>query len=373
MIYLDNAATTRPNEQAVLRASEAVSSIWYNPSALYEGGGLARKTIDSAREKLLLFAADSSAFELIFTSCGTEADNQAIFGAAKRGNFVTTAGEHAAVYACAQELKNRGVEVRYEPLRSDGSVDCEALLNLVDGNTSLVSVIHVNNETGAINPVAELAARIKQINPRTVFHSDGVQAFGKIPVRLTKHIDLYSVSAHKIGGLKGVGALIKRRSLSLSPYLYGGGQEGGKRSGTENVLGILAFSYSADSAFHALEENAKRVSFLREKLWNSLDKNIFFRLSSVSGTPYILSVSASGLKGEVLQRMLSDKGVYVGTGSACSSKRPHSRVMEACGHKKELLEGVLRLSFSAETTEEEIVEAARIINNVASRLQGRLK
>ena len=146
-----------------------------------------------------------------------------------------------------------------------------------------------------------------------------------------------------------------------------------QRSGTENVLGILAFSYSADSAFHALEENAKRVSFLREKLWNSLDKNIFFRLSSVSGTPYILSVSASGLKGEVLQRMLSDKGVYVGTGSACSSKRPHSRVMEACGHKKELLEGVLRLSFSAETTEEEIVEAARIINNVASRLQGRLK
>lgn len=373
MIYLDNAATTRPNEAAVARAQEALSTIWFNPSALYAGGIAARNAVKSAREKLLSFIADEAAFELLFTSCGTEADNQAIFGAAKRGNFVTTAGEHAAVYACAQELKNRGIEVRYAPLHTDGSVDCDVLINLVDGNTSLVSVIHVNNETGAINPISEIAARIKKKNPRTLFHSDGVQAFGKIPVRLTGNIDLYSISAHKIGGLKGTGALVKRKSLSLPPYLYGGGQEGGKRSGTENVFGILAFAYAAESTFQALEQNEKRIVRLREEIWSALDKNIFTRLSPEHGTPYILSVAAGGLRGEVLQRMLSDESVYAGTGSACSSKHPYSRVIEACGHKKELLEGVLRLSFSAETTEEEGIAAAKIINAVAARLQEKLK
>nr|MDE7158353.1 aminotransferase class V-fold PLP-dependent enzyme [Clostridiales bacterium] len=207
MIYLDNAATTRPNEEALKKARVCLTEKWHNPSALYAGGNEAAKEIKAAREALLRCIADASVHELIFTSGGTEADNQAVFCGARRGNAVTTAGEHAAIFSGFQELKSRGIEPRYAKLNADGSVNEEDLLRLVDNNTSLVSVIHVNSETGAVNDIVSLAKKVKQKNPRTLFHSDGVQAFGKVPVRLSKEVDLYSVSAHKIGGVKGVGAL----------------------------------------------------------------------------------------------------------------------------------------------------------------------
>ena len=193
MIYLDNAATTRPLKSAVSAAERALYDLYFNPSALYAGGIRTYREIDGARGEILSLLADRENFELVFTSCGTEADNQAIFGSVKRGNFVTTVGEHAAVYECAKELKNRGTDVRFAPLNGDGSVNEDELLRLVDENTSLVSVIHVNNETGAINPIERISEKVKQKNSRAVFMSDGVQAFGKIPVRLTKNIDFYSV------------------------------------------------------------------------------------------------------------------------------------------------------------------------------------
>lgn len=371
MIYLDNAATTRPSDGALVRAKTYLTECFYNPSALYHGGVEAARLIAQARAFLVEQVADPAQFSLVFTSCGTEADNQAIFSAARRGNAVTTQGEHAAVYESFKELKNRGVEPRFAPLHADGSVDADALLDMVDEKTTLVSVIHVSNETGAINDIAAIARRVKQKNPRAVFMSDGVQAFGKIGMRLTKDIDLYTVSAHKIGGLKGTGALLRRKGYTaLSAYVHGGGQESGLRSGTENVFGIAAFLYAAQEKFATLEADAVRVAAMKEMLWSMLDKACFACLSPQDGSPYILTVSAGGARGETLQRMLWDRGVVLGTGSACNSKKPHSRVLQACGYDGATLDGVLRASFSSGNTQDEAMEAARAMNEAARSFGG---
>ena len=265
MIYLDNAATTRPDKDAVEAALPYLHEKYFNPSALYGGGVLVQGELRRAREFLLSQIADKTRFELFFTSCGSEADNTAIFSAARRGNAVTTAGEHAAVFQSFTELRQRNIEPRFAPLLSDGRVDTEALLSLVDDKTTLVSVVHVNNETGAVNDIASIAKAVKKKNPRCLFLSDGVQAFGKLPFRLTPDIDFYAISAHKIGGAKGTGALIRRKGAPLSPYLFGGGQEGGLRSGTENVFGILCFEAAAKKKFASLESDYARLKEYREQ------------------------------------------------------------------------------------------------------------
>ena len=376
MIYLDNAATTKPNEEAFDLARRYVTEKFYNPSSLYKEGFALQGELKKARSVLLSKVADENAFELIFTSCGTESNNQAIFSFARRGNAVTTLGEHSAVSAPFAELKNRGIaEPRFAPLLKDGRVDVEKLLALVDDKTSFVSVMHVNNEIGAINDVNAIAKLVKGKNPRVIFHVDGVQAYGKIPYRMAKEIDLYSISAHKIGGLKGVGGLIKRKSLVLPAYLIGGGQESGRRSGTENTFGIMQFVYAAEKKFACIREDYARLLGYREKLWGGLDKEVYVRLSSEEGTPYILSVSATGLRGEVLLHMSNDKGLIVGTGSACSSnaKTRYSKVILSCGYDEKTADGVLRISFSPETTEEEIDRAVEILNEIGRDLKKRMK
>ncbi len=376
MIYLDNAATTKPSLKAVERAQVYITEKFYNPSALYKEGFALQSELKKARSVLLSKVADESAFEVVFTSCGTESDNQAIFSFARRGNAVTTEGEHSAVLAAFHELKTRGVaEPRYAPLLKDGRVDVERLLALVDDKTSFVSVMHVNNEIGAINDVNAIAKAVKQKNPRVIFHVDGIQAYGKIPFRLAKEIDLYSVSAHKIGGLKGVGALFKRKSLVLPAYIIGGGQEGGKRSGTENTFGIMQFSYAVEEKFNSLKADFERMREYRETLWDGLDKEVYTRLSSETGTPYILTVSAVGLRGAVLQQMANDKGLLIGTGSACSSnsKLRFSKVVLGCGYDEKTADGVLRISFSSETTMEEIEFAVSVLNEIGRDLKNRMK
>ncbi len=376
MIYLDNAATTKPNKEAFSRAEDFLTNRYFNPSALYKDGFALQGELKKARSVLLSKIADELHFELIFTSCGTESNNQAIFGFARRGNAVTTEGEHSAVLAPFVELKNRGViQPRYAPLQQDGRVDVEKLLALVDDKTSFVSVMQVNNEIGAINDVNTIAKEVKKKNPRVIFHVDGVQAYGKIPYRLSKDIDLYSVSAHKIGGLKGVGALIKRKSLTLPPYLFGGGQEGGRRSGTENTFGIMQFCYAAEEQFSQLNETNTRLKQYREKLWSWLDKEVFTRLSSVEGSPYILLISAARLRGAVLQQMADDRGLMIGTGSACSSnsKLRFSKIALACGYSQAIADGVLRLSFCKDTTEEEIEKSAEILNAIGNELKKRMQ
>ena len=376
MIYFDNAATTRPNGRAVERALAYLQEQYFNPSALYKEGLKLKNDLKEAREFLISRIADIGDTTLVFTSCGTEADNQALFSFAKRGNLVISAGEHSAIFETATELKNRGIELRIAPLNADGSVNTAALLSLVDDKTSIVSLIHVNNETGAVNDVNTLAAMVKKKNPRTVFHSDGVQAFGKIPYTMGANVDLYSVSAHKIGGVKGIGGLFIRKKLynSLRPYIYGGGQENGKRSGTENVFHIKQMQYAAEEKFRTIKADYERIKEYRELLWNRLDKTAFTRLSSEKGTPYILCVSVAGTRGEVLLHLLNDKGLLVGNGSACSSnaKNRFSRVILACGINEKLADGIIRISFSNETSQEEIEEGAFILNECALELKKRM-
>lgn len=364
MIYLDNAATTKPDEECVKSAEKYLLSEYFNPSALYAEGYNLHLDLKNTRSRILSHIADDNNFSLIFTSCGTEADNHAIFGGGKRGNVVTTLGEHSAVISAVNELKQRGTEVRLAKLNNDGSVNVEHLLSLVDGKTSLVSVIHVNNETGAINDINAISERVKRINKYALFHSDGVQAFGKIKFKLSKKIDLYSISAHKIGGIKGCGALIKRKDLIIKPYIYGGGQEFGLRSGTENVFGIKCFEYAAQKRYNSFDFYFEKVKKLNGLLKEKLDKNLFEIVSTESGSPYILTVCALGIRGETILHEVDDKGLIIGTGSACSSneKKRYSRVILACGIDEHRADGILRISFSPDNKEQEIVRAAEILN-----------
>lgn len=366
MIYLDNAATTRPDEECLKKAEKYLLNEYFNPSALYGGGFNVHKEIREARKKILSLITDSENFDLIFTSCGTEADNQAIFCAGKRGNVVTTEGEHSAVFSAVNELKQRGIEVRFAKLNTDGSVNSESLLSLIDEKTALCSVIHVGNETGAINDIASLSHAVKAKNPNCLFHSDGVQAFGKIPFKLTKNIDLYSISAHKIGGIKGCGALIKRKNYAIKPYIFGGGQEQGLRSGTENVFGIKDFEFSAVKRFSEIEKHFSKTQKVNDLLWSELDKALFKKISPEKGSPFILTVGVEGLRGETILHEADDNGLIIGTGSACASneKKRYSRVILACGIKENLADGILRLSFSPENTEEEARKAAQILNKI---------
>ena len=366
MIYLDNAATTKPDEECLKAAEKYLYNDYFNPSSLYKDGYKLQAELKTAKSRILKCVANEENFDLVFTSCGTEADNHAIFCGGRRGNIVTTAGEHSAILSSVNEAKQRGIEVRIAKINSDGSVDIDDLLRLIDEKTSLVSVIHVNNETGAINDIAAIAKRVKRINKFTLFHSDGVQAFGKIPFKLTTDIDLYSVSSHKIGGIKGCGALIKRKNLPLKAFVFGGGQQQGLRSGTENVFGIKNFEFAAVKKYAEISKNYEKAAILHSLLWDKLDKSLFLRISPDDCSPYILTISAEGLRGETILHEADDEGLIIGTGSACSSneKKRYSGVILACGYSVSVADGVLRLSLSSETTEEEIIAAAEILNAI---------
>lgn len=369
MIYFDNAATTKPDENCLSAAAKYLTEKFYNPSALYAEGYNLHLELEEARRNIVSHIADPDEYESVLTSCGTEADNQALFCGGRRGNIVTTYGEHAAVFSAANELARRGIEARFAALNPDGGVNVDSLLSLTDGKTSLVSVIHVNNETGAVNDINAIAAAVKKKNPRALFHADGVQAYGKIPFRLSQNVDMYSLSAHKIGGVKGTGALIKRKKLVLSPYIWGGGQEKGLRSGTENVFGIKMLEFAAGKVYGSIEDNYKKISAVKNRLWELLDKELFVRISQGGGSPYILTVAAEGVRGETILHMCDDEGLIIGTGSACSSNsaKRYSRVMQACGIKENLIDGVLRISFCSNSTIPEAERAAEILNGAVRK------
>ena len=371
-IYLDNAATTKPNAEILQSSFEYFNKDGYfNPSALYKPARAVKNAIESVRSNLLsLFP---SGYDAIFTSGGTEADNLALFSFAKRGNIVTSQGEHSAINNTFNQLKQQGVETRFAKLNKDGSVNEEHLLSLIDDKTTFVSIVHVNNETGAINDINAIAKRIKLKNKSIIFHSDGVQAFFKIPYRLSNDIDAYSVSAHKICALKGVGALIYKKSLSVKAMIYGGGQEKNLRSGTENTFGIFVFGKVIESLKGKIVENYNNAHALNGILRSKLEEVAEFLTDKNNVSPYILSLSFPGIKAEILQRVLEDEGVIVGTGSACSSKLGTSRIINACGLDKRTGEGVIRLSLIYTTTEEEINQSAKVIIECVQKLRKALK
>ncbi|MBE7083683.1 MAG: aminotransferase class V-fold PLP-dependent enzyme [Clostridiales bacterium] len=373
MIYFDNAATTLPSKSALEKAEKFNNDMFFNPSALYGGGLNCAKEIKVAKESILKNLGTTN-HEVIFTSCGSESDNMAIFCAVKRGIFVTDKGEHSAVYKSFLELKNRGLQVEFIDLNSDGSVNEEKLYDFVkNNNVNFVSIAHVGNETAVINDINGIAKKLKSINSQIIFHSDGVQAYGKIPFRLSQYVDLYSISAHKINALKGVGALIKKKNLNVKPLIFGGGQEGGLRSGTENVFGIKVFQFAGEEKYSNLQNNFNLVKEIKDYISKNLDKNIFKILSGDNSSPYILTVSAVGLRGEVIMHAMEEKELIVGNGSACSSKNRFSRVIEACGYANDVLDGVIRISFSTSNNLDEAKIAINILNETASALKKVMK
>lgn len=364
-IYLDNSATTKPYPEAVQAMVEMMESTYGNPSSLHRKGLLAEKEIDKARDRVAK-ALGVKKGEVVFTSGGTEANNLALFGAARqyasRGkHIITTQIEHACVHDSLKELEERGYEVTYLPVSADGLVDAEDVKKAWREDTILVSVMYVNNETGAIQPIERIGAFLKD-KRKTLLHVDAVQALGKIPLKIKEAgIDLLAVSGHKVHGPKGVGALYVRDGVQLAPLLYGGGQERGVRSGTENAPGIVGFGVAAEKAVKEMAQGSRHMSGLRDLLIERLEAEFAdakVNTPKTHAAPHVVNVSFPGVRGEVLIHTLETNGVYVSTGSACSSKEKiYSRVLKALGLSEKYLEGGIRISLSSSTTREE-VEAA---------------
>lgn len=372
--YLDNSATTRPFDEVIDAMAAAMAGSYFNPSAAYDAGIAVEDELSRVRGALL--SALHARGRIVFTSGGTEADNLAILGAVgkSRARCVTSAVEHPAVARAFEELGSRGHDVTVLPVDGQCSVSIEALAQAVDEETAFVSVMHVNNETGAIQDIAALCAAAKKRNPGVVVHSDGVQAFLRVPAEPDRWgVGLYSLSAHKFHGPKGVGALYMGDGIRLNPRMLGGGQEGGMRSGTENVPGILGMGRALEVFTAGIE--ARRAALMKLKL-QLAERLLAIEDAAVNGpmptdaAPHILNVSLMGVKGEVLLRALAEQGVYVSTGSACGARQSKpSATLVAMGLGPERVESAIRFSLSAMTTAQEIERAGDAVAAQVRRLR----
>lgn len=374
MIFLDSASTTKIRPEAISEI-ERSHALFYNPSALSGKSLEVRREIDGAKQKICKALGVDYNNNLIITGSATEADNLAIFGSAKKtgDQFVFGAGEHQAVFASANELKLRGYNVVFAPLNKFGEVDLDKLKEILQKPTAFVSIMHVSNETGAINDISKISRLVKNLWPNAIFHSDGVQAFGKIQTNVLKlGVDLYSISGHKVGGPKGIGALYVKNIAKLKPIIFGGGQEFGIRSGTENTAYILALSKVVGT--FEIEKNFEYVKKLSNIVRTYFEGKEGITINSPkSASPYILSLSFEGVRGETLVHILEEKGVIVGTGSACSSKKTTNRTLEAIGLSREQIEGAIRISFSHENKEDEVLKACEIIEEGYKTLLEKLR
>lgn len=367
MIYFDNAATTKPTKNAIDIFSKINAEEYFNPSAMYSCAFDLNQKINKARKSFLNMLGASESDQIIFTSGATESNNIAIMGLPlnKNGKYIFSIGEHPSVYNCAVNLKMRGYNVEFVPLTKSGEVDYDELNNMCDNSTMLVSTMFVSNETGAINDLAKIRSIISEKSPKAKFHVDCVQGFGKIPLNVRSFgIDLCSLSAHKIGSLKGCGTLYIKKGTTIKNIVYGGGQEYGIRSGTLNPPIILSFESSSKDAITNLEKNYRYVSNLKQYLLSKLNEIKQVQVvSSEKSSPYILSLLVNGHRGETIMRYLDSKGIIVGRGSACSAKNVGNRVLENMGYSKNQVMGSLRISFSATNTIEEIDEFIKELKN----------
>lgn len=375
MIFLDNASTTRLCDEAKSEIEKS-HDLFYNPSAVYGKSLEIRKMLDEAKQNICRALGISYNNNLIITGSATEANNLAILGSIKKtdSQLVFGAGEHPSVYNCALELKARGFNVVFAPLAKTGEVDLEILSKILEKPTAFVSIMTVSNETGAINNIQKISKLVRKTNPNAIFHSDGVQAFGKIPTNvLNMDVDLFSISAHKIGGPKGIGALYVKNIKKLKPIIFGGGQEFGLRSGTENTMFTLAFGEIAKSL--KIKENFEKTNEIRNYVRNFFENKDDVEINSPKdASPYVLSLSFCGVRGETLVHVLEGDDVIIGTGSACSSKKGAlNRTLEEMGKTKEENEGAVRISFSKETTLDELKQACNIIYDSYLKLKEKLK
>lgn len=367
--YFDNAATTKVFPEVKDLVVKLMEEDYGNPSSLHQKGLDAGHYIKETKEILAKeWKVDSK--EIVLTSGGTESNNLALIGAAlankRSGNrIITSKVEHASVSSTMAFLESLGFEVVYLNVDHQGIVDLEQLEQEVNEDTILVSVMYVNNEIGAVEPIQEIAEIIKEKNPKTLFHVDAIQAFGKYhiyPKRMG--INLMSVSGHKIHGPKGTGALFIKNRTKVKPIIYGGGQQDGMRSGTENVPGFAGFGLATKIVYEDLEARIVRMRAVKDRLTERL-KALPDVYINEGEAPHILSVSFVGVRSEVMLHALEERQIYVSSGSACSSNKPAvSHVLSSIGLQKNRLESTIRFSFSAENTVEQADYAADVIEEI---------
>ncbi|MBR4309190.1 MAG: cysteine desulfurase [Oscillospiraceae bacterium] len=374
MIYLDNAATTKPCGACVEAVTEAMTEGWANPSALYHFGVDAARLLRKCRGDVAQ-ALGGETDRVFFTSGGTEADNWAIFGAVerlgKRGkHIITTAVEHSAVLNPMRKLEEQGYEVTYLQPDGEGRISVESLQQALRKDTILVSIMMVNNESGAVMPIERMAKLTHRICPNALFHTDAVQGFFKIPFRASSlGADMISVSAHKIHGCKGAGALYLRPGLKLPPLLMGGGQEGGLRSGTEGMPLIAGFAAACRENLPRRMEHIGHQNALKARLQEALSRMEGVHLLGAQEAPHIVNVAVPGLRSQGLLNKLQDHNICVSAGSACS-KGHRSHVLEAMGVDPVLIDGSIRISLSGDTTEEEIYQFVQALKESITALGG---
>ncbi|MGN1061564.1 MAG: cysteine desulfurase NifS, partial [Candidatus Scatosoma sp.] len=376
-IYADNAATTRMSDAAVKAMLPFLQEDFGNASSLYSLGQRAQEALFSARAQIAAqIGAEPN--EIYFTSCGSEADNQAILSAAAAGarkgkkHIVSTAFEHHAVLHTLQKLGKEGFEIQLLPVGENGNVTAEQVKNAVREDTCLVTAMYANNEIGSVLPIAEIGDVCRKKG--VIFHTDAVQAAGHLPINVkTQNIDMISMSAHKFHGPKGIGALYARRGVPLTPLIEGGAQERGKRAGTENVGAAVAMAAALKEACEHMEENAEKVSALRDKLIAGLEKIPHGALngSKINRLPGNVSFCFEGVEGESLLLLLDDKGISASSGSACTSgSLDPSHVLLAIGRPHEVAHGSLRLSLCEENTEEEVDYMLKTVPEIIAYLRG---
>lgn len=375
-IYLDNSATTKPYKEVVDKMVLALTTQYGNPSSIYKKGIEVEREIKEIRRNIAR-SLGAKETEIYFTSGGTECNNTIIRSVAKlnkktKNHIISTVIEHPSVLNTLKDLEADGFEVTYLPVGKDGKISLEDLKNAIKKETILVSVMHVNNEIGTIQPIEEIGKYLKSLDEKVYFHVDGVQSYAKIKFRPSRYnIDFMSVSGHKLHGPKGIGFMYVKENNRIKPLLTGGGQEIGIRSGTENVPGIYGIGEAIRILNQDLERTIDKVRGLRDLLKEEILSNIDnVKINSPEdGVCHVLNVSFRGVRGEVLLHYLEQKEIYVSTGSACSSKKKGSHVLNAIGLTPDEIEGAIRFSLSDLNTKEEIMQTVEALKESVSDLR----
>ena len=375
-IYLDNSATTKPYQEVVDKMVLALTTQYGNPSSIYKKGIEVEREIKEIRRNIAR-SLGAKETEIYFTSGGTECNNTIIRSVANlnkktKNHIISTVIEHPSVLNTLKDLEADGFEVTYLPVGKDGKISLEYLKNAIKKETILVSVMHVNNEIGTIQPIEEIGKYLKSLDEKVYFHVDGVQSYAKIKFRPSRYnIDFMSVSGHKLHGPKGIGFMYVKENNRIKPLLTGGGQEIGIRSGTENVPGIYGIGEAVRILNQDLEGTIDKIRGLRDLLKEEILANIDnVKINSPEdGVCHVLNVSFRGVRGEVLLHYLEQKEIYVSTGSACSSKKKGSHVLNAIGLTPDEIEGAIRFSLSDLNTKEEIMKTVEVLKESVSDLR----
>ena len=376
--YLDNSATTKCCKSATDKMVELLTSEYGNPSSLHMKGVIAENEVTLARKKIAktLKVQDK---EILFTSGGTESNNLAIIGSAMANqragrHIITTAIEHASVLNPMEYLKENGFEITYLGVDKNGHISLNELKDSIRDDTILVSIMQINNEIGAIEPVEEAGRIIKAANHPIIFHVDAIQSYGKLVIRPQKlNCDLLSVSGHKIHGPKGSGFLYIKDKTKIKPIIFGGGQQKGMRSGPENVPAIAGLGIACEQIYDNFDEKIQNLYHLRELFIDRVSQIDGVSINGSTGrdsAPHIVSTSIRGVRAEVMLHALEDKQIYVSAGSACSSNKPSiSSTLKSIGVEQSLLDSTIRFSFCVNTTEDEIIYATDMMAEIVPMLQ----